>query len=211
MTFEHFKKLVANIQNLPLPGESSQLKMAPAMRLVEQKIESIKNDSARKAAVLALLNGNDKMCLTLIERTPDNSVHSGQISLPGGKVEIEDKNYLETAQRETYEEIGIEANQYEIIRPLTDIYIPPSNFYVQPYLAYTKEPLEFIRQKREVAKVIQFPIEQLLDDRAVINKELMSAYKTKIEVPAFLYEHHMVWGATAMILSEIRDLLKQVL
>lgn len=196
---------------MPLPGEASQLKMAPAMRLVEQKIESKKNNSARKAAVLALLSGKDNFCLTLIERTPDNSVHSGQISLPGGKVEEEDLDYLDTAKRETFEEIGVAPKKYEVIRALTDIYIPPSNFYVQPFLAYTEEPLEFIRQKREVAKVIQYPVNRLLDDSYIIQQELISAYNTKIEVPAFLYNKHVIWGATAMILSEIRDLLKQAL
>src|SRR5690625_1731043 len=85
MTFEEFKNLCTNIQNMSLPGESSQLKMAPASRLVEQKIQSKQNNTARKAGVMVLFYGYDSLNVALIRRTIDGSVHSGQIALPGGE------------------------------------------------------------------------------------------------------------------------------
>ncbi len=210
MTFDKFKNLYTNIQNLPLPGETSQLKMAPATRLVELKHLSKQNNTCRKAGVMALFYGKEEIKLALIRRTSDGSVHSGQIALPGGEKEEADASLLDTAKREMYEEVGVKADSYEIIRPLTDIYIPPSNFYVQPYLAFSSKTPEFNRQEKEVAEILEVPLDLLLDDEYIINKELKSAYNTIIEVPAFEFYGHIVWGATAMILYEIRDLVKHV-
>ncbi|HLW14879.1 MAG TPA: CoA pyrophosphatase [Flavobacteriaceae bacterium] len=210
MTFDKFKNLYTNIQNMPLPGENSQLKMAPAARLVEEKILSKQANNARKAGVMVLFYGENDLHVALIRRTYDGSVHSGQISFPGGELESVDKNLLDTAKRELYEEIGVREEKYEVIKELTDIYIPPSNFYVQPYLAICHTPPIFYKQDLEVAEVLQVPIKQVLDDNNLINTELKSAYNTIIEVPAFKFDGHIVWGATAMILHEVRDLIKHV-
>jgi len=193
-----------------LPGESSQLKMAPASRLVEQKIQSKQSNTARKAGVMVLFYGFDSLNIALIRRTIDGSVHSGQIAFPGGEKERIDKDLLDTAKRELQEEIGVKEDNYEVVKKLTDIYIPPSNFYVQPFLAVCHREPEFFKQKSEVAEVVQVPIVQLLDDSHLINTKLRSAYNTEIEVPAFKFGEHIVWGATAMILNEVRDLVKQV-
>lgn len=195
---------------MALPGESSQLKMAPASRLVEEKILSKQTNTARMAGVMVLFYGKENLNVALIRRTYDGSVHSGQISFPGGEKESVDKDLLDTAKRELYEEIGVKEEKYEVIKELTDIYIPPSNFYVQPYLAICHTPPVFCKQDLEVAEVLQVPIEQLLDDKNLINTELKSAYDTIIEVPAFKFDGHIVWGATAMILYEVRDLMKHV-
>lgn len=196
---------------MDLPGESSQLKMAPASRLVEQKHYIKAKGSARQAAVMVMLYGFKKdLYIALIKRTSNDSVHSGQIALPGGEQESSDKDLLATVKREVYEEIGVNPDSYKVLRPLTDIYIPPSNFYVQPYLSICKEPPVFYKQDTEVAEVLQMPIEQLLEDKYLIQTQLMSAYDTVIDVPAFKMDNHIVWGATAMILYEVRDLLKYV-
>lgn len=195
---------------MTLPGESSQLKMAPATRLVEQKYRSLQEDTARKAAVMVLFYGVEELHIALIRRTYDGSVHSGQIALPGGEKEAIDKSLLETAKRELYEEIGVKEENYQVVRELTDIYIPPSNFYVQPYMAVCHKPPVFYKQDREVAEVLQISLDQLLDDKCLITTKLKSAYDTWIEVPAFKIESDIVWGATAMILYEVRDLIKHV-
>lgn len=195
---------------MALPGESSQLKMAPAKGLVEEKIVSKQNNSARKAGVMVLLYQSDVLTLVLIRRTLDDTVHSGQIALPGGEMESIDEDLLDTAKREVYEEIGVNEEKYKVIKKLTDIYIPPSNFYVQPYLAICHQLPVFCKQKTEVAEVLQIPVAQLLDDTYLINTKLKSAYNTEIQVPAFKFGEHIVWGATAMILHEVRDLVKQV-
>lgn len=195
---------------MTLPGESSQLKMAPATRLVEQKYRSLQEDTARKAAVMVLFYGVEELHIALIRRTYDGSVHSGQIALPGGEKEAIDKSLLETAKRELYEEIGVKEENYQVVRELTDIYIPPSNFYVQPYMAVCHKPPVFYKQDREVAEVLQISLDQLLDDKCLTTTKLKSAYDTWIEVPAFKIESDIVWGATAMILYEVRDLIKHV-
>lgn len=195
---------------MTLPGETSQLKMAPASRLVEQKHISKQNNTARKAAVMVLFYGGTELNIALIRRTFDGSVHSGQIALPGGEKESVDKDLLDTAKRELYEEIGVKEESYKVMRELTDIYIPPSNFYVQPFMAVCPKPPIFYKQDREVAEVLNMPIERLLNDDFLINTKLKSAYDTIIEVPAFKVNEHIVWGATAMILHEVRDLVKHV-
>lgn len=195
---------------MTLPGESSQVKMAPASRLVEQKYQSMQEDTARKAAVMVLLYGKTELNIALIRRTFDGSVHSGQIALPGGEREGVDKDLLDTAKREVFEEIGVGEENYKVVRELTDIYIPPSNFYVQPFMAVCHKPPVFYKQDREVAEVVNMPIEYLLSDDFLINTKLKSAYNTIIEVPAFKVNEHIVWGATAMILHEVRDLVKHV-
>lgn len=195
---------------MALPGENSQLKMAPASRLVEEKILSKQTNTARKAGVMVLFYGEKDLHVALIRRTYDGSVHSGQISFPGGEIESVDKDLLDTAKRELYEEIGVREEKYKVIKELTDIYIPPSNFYVQPYLAICHTPPVFCKQDLEVAEVLQVPVEQVLDDNNLINTQLKSAYDTIIEVPAFKFDEHIVWGATAMILYEVRDLIKHV-
>lgn len=210
MTFDKFINLYTNIQNMALPGESSQLKMAPASRLVEQKRMSKQNGTARKAAVMVLIYGSTELNIALIRRAFDGSVHSGQIALPGGEKEGVDKDLLATAKRELYEEIGVGEESYKVVRKLTDIYIPPSNFHVQPFMAICHKLPVFNKQDREVAEVIQMPLDKLLDDDFLINTKLKSAYNTMIEVPAFKVNEHIVWGATAMILHEVRDLVKHV-
>lgn len=195
---------------MALPGENSQLKMAPAARLIEEKRLSKQTNTARKAGVMVLFYGDDNLYVALIRRTHDGSVHSGQISFPGGELESVDEDLLATAKRELYEEIGVKEETYEVVKELTDIYIPPSNFYVQPYLAICHTPPVFYKQDLEVAEVLQVSIEQVLDDANLINTELKSAYDTMIKVPAFNFDGHIVWGATAMILYEVRDLIKHV-
>ena len=138
-------------------------------------------------------------------------MHSAQIGFPGGKYEEDDKTLKTTALRETKEEIGIAVEHVEIIKQMTEVYIPPSNFYVQPYIGITTNTPKFIKQDEEVEDVIEVPLTQFLDDAIVVTKSVETSYTTKIDVPAYELNGYIVWGATAMMLSEIKDLLKQVL
>ena len=135
--------------------------------------------------------------------------HSGQISLPGGKREEMDTDFAETAVRETSEEIGIEKHYVRIIREMSPIYIPPSNFYVYPYISYTKKDPTFILQHTEVVETIEFPITSFLNlpDKPEI-MALPSAGGH--EVPVINFNGYIIWGATAMILSEFSQLLKKM-
>jgi 8-oxo-dGTP pyrophosphatase MutT (NUDIX family) len=149
--------------------------------------------------------------LALIVRNTYPGVHSSQISFPGGKAELQDKTLEITALRETEEEVGVPMNKVKIIRQCSEIYIPPSNFLVTPYLGFSKENLQFVPNPEEVQRVLELPIHQLLDDETIVNTKMTTSYATDIDVPAFQVENFLIWGATAMILSELKELFKNAM
>jgi 8-oxo-dGTP pyrophosphatase MutT (NUDIX family) len=154
---------------------------------------------------------NNQTHLVLILRNSYKGVHSSQIAFPGGKPELIDVDLKETALRETHEEIGILPNKIEVIRSFTEVYIPPSNYMVHPYLGISREELNFVRQEEEVAGIIELPLVDFLDERIIQNKKMNTSYASNFEVPGFLVKEHFVWGATAMMLSELKETLKIVL
>lgn len=213
MDFDEFLLSVSKIKNIPLPAEPSQFKMSPPFRLelLNRQKEAMKN--AKKAAVLALFypNSSRQTTVALILRNTYRGVHSGQIGFPGGKVESHDSTLEAAALRETQEEIGVPTKEVEILKRLTEVYIPPSNFFVQPFMGISRNTPIFTRQEEEVKAVIEVPLERFFDERIVVSKIVSTSYKSDVEVPAFDIDGHVVWGATAMILSEIKDLLKFLL
>lgn len=130
MKFESFLEMVSKIRNLPLPGREVQLEMAPMDRIKELKEQDIIKKKPRQAAVMALLypNGKNETHIILILRKTYKGVHSNQVGFPGGKVEQEDRDLAHTALRETEEEVGVPQDKITVVRKLTNIYIPPSNF-----------------------------------------------------------------------------------
>ncbi|GGK20440.1 coenzyme A pyrophosphatase [Yeosuana aromativorans] len=213
MNFDKFLVSISKIENIPLPAEPSQFKMSPPFRmeLLRQQKEAIKH--AKKAGVLALFypNSQHQTTLVLILRKTYKGVHSGQVGFPGGKIEKQDQSLEAAALRETYEEIGVPINQVEVRRQLTEVYIPPSNFYVQPFIGVSRTTPTFTKQEDEVEAIIEVPLQHFFDEEAVTLKRVSTSYKLDVEVPAFKLNDNVVWGATAMILSEIKDLLKQLL
>ena len=195
-----------------VPGESAHYIMAPELRKEELDKIKVEERNSRHAAVLMLLYPkNNEAYLSLILRPTYEGVHSGQIALPGGKVEEIDENYRATALREAWEEVGVPPDSVAIIKELTQVYIPPSNFWVHPYLGYTKDIPDFVRQEEEVEKIIEVPIRKLLDETSVVSRNLSTSYAKNIEVPSFKLNDYTVWGATAMMLSELKILLKSTL
>lgn len=211
MNFDVFLESLPKIKNIPLPAEASQFKMSPPFRndLIERYREAMK--SAKQAGVVALFfpDATYRTKLALILRKTYSGVHSAQIGFPGGKIEPGDANLEMAAVRETYEEIGVSAHQFTIVRQLTQVYIPPSNFHVQPYIGICEKTPTFVKQDDEVEEIVDVFLDDLLDDSNVNNRKVETSLNTKIEVPAFLLNGHIVWGATAMMLSEVKDLLKQ--
>ncbi|WP_299443990.1 CoA pyrophosphatase [uncultured Aquimarina sp.] len=197
---------------MSVPGESSHFIMAPEIRKQELYKIKIEEKNPRNAAVLMFFYPKEGITyLALILRPTYEGVHSGQVALPGGKVEEFDKNYESAALRETWEEIGVKSDSVEVLKQLTKVYIPPSNFWVHPFLGWTMKKPDFVRQEEEVAEVIEVPITQLLDESKVISKKLSTSYAENIEVPSFELNGYVVWGATAMMLSELKMLLKSAL
>lgn len=187
--------------------------MAPIERLEAlTKIARDKNE-ARRAAVLALFYPSleNETHLVLILRKTYKGVHSAQVGFPGGKEEPEDNSSKETALRETEEEVGVPRADVRVLKKMTEIYIPPSDFFVQPFIGITENTPQFKAQEEEVEAIIEVPLAHFLDEKVVVSKKITTSYAVDIEVPAYMLNNHVVWGATAMMLGEIRELLKEVL
>jgi 8-oxo-dGTP pyrophosphatase MutT (NUDIX family) len=212
MSFDEFVKLLSKIKNIELPAESSHFKMVPPTRKAFAQYSQEQLQQAKRAGVLALFypNANLQVQMVLTLRKTYKGIHSAQISFPGGKIEPQDKNLKDTAVRETFEEIGVPINTVEIIKQLSQIYIPPSNFCVQPFLGILNETPQFKKQDTEVEQVIEVKLTDLLNDDNIISKKITTSYSSGIEVPAFMLNGYTVWGATAMMLSEIKDIIKQL-
>jgi 8-oxo-dGTP pyrophosphatase MutT (NUDIX family) len=145
-----------------LPGLQSQLKLAPAGRngMPEKQVLS----KAKKSAVLILLNLNETdIYIPFIKRIRDGSMHSGQIAFPGGKFEKFDGNLKETALREAQEEIGIDAQSIVVLAELTPLYIPVSNFLVQPIVAFTEKSQNYVIAEDEVEELYTIPLNELIN------------------------------------------------
>ena len=212
MDFQDFLKYVPKFVEVVLPASESHYKMAPQERIDILNVSKMENKNPKIAAVMMLFYPkNGKTHLVLIVRNSYEGVHSAQIAFPGGKYEIDDLNFENTALRETYEEIGISPDFMEIIKPFTQLFIPPSNFMVHPFMGICKEEITFIPDENEVAKIIELPLSNFLDDTIIVNVNMSTSYANEIMVPAFKIEEHIVWGATAMMLSELKDVLKKVL
>lgn len=212
MDFQDFLKFVPNFAQAKLPAFEAHIKMAPLERIDALKNGIFENKKSRKAAVMMLFYPkNGSTHLVLIVRSSYNGTHSSQIAFPGGKFEPEDIDFANTALRETHEEIGILPTDIEIIRAFTELYIPPSNFMVHPFLGISREEISFIPDPGEVANIIELPLSVFLSDEIIISAEMVTSYAGKITVPAFKIEEHIVWGATAMMLSELKEVLKKVL
>lgn len=209
MDFATFLNLVPKIKNVSLPGEDAHCKMAPPERaeLIKNIDWSILNP--RRAAVLMLVypkNGDAN--LVLIRRNEYKGVHSSQIAFPGGKIESFDATPLHTALRETNEEVGVNIGAVKLVRQFSRVYIPPSNFEVTPFLSFVDAEPEFLADPREVAEVISYPLADLLNDDLIVNTRMSTSYTESIDVPTFRAGNHTVWGATAMMLSELKEVLK---
>lgn len=192
-----------------LPGQNAHKALAPPERpfLTTQEINL---QIPKKAAVLIVIhpNQNNEACFTLTERASYEGVHANQISLPGGKFENLDIHLYNTACRETFEEIGLVIDSTNKHLALTELYIPPSNFLVSPYVTtYTKTPT--YSTNKEVKNVFSVSIHTLLYtslESAIVN----TSYLNNLNVPVFQFSGKIVWGATAMILNELKEVLKNL-
>ena len=212
MEFKDFLKYVPQLIEVALPANEAHYKMAPFERIESLKKLDIDSINPKKAAVMMLLYPKKGLThLVLIQRNSYEGVHSAQIAFPGGKYETPDVTFDKTALRETQEEIGIHPNNIEIIMPFTHLYIPPSNFMVYPFLGICKEEIVFVPDTNEVVAIIELPLNDFLNDDLIVKTIMTTSYAEKIEIPAFKINEHIVWGATAMMLSELKEVLKKVL
>jgi len=172
-------------------------------------------ENARPSAVLCLLFPiNDELHLLLMKRKEDKGAHSGQVSFPGGRYETTDADYKATALREANEEVGIASADVDILGALTSLYIPVSNFNVYPFVGYAEKRPFYNLSHNEVSYTIEVPLRSLLHaDRKIVTDVRSPAVPDVIrEVRAYkLEDETIVWGATAMIISELETVLTEIM
>ncbi|PSL07742.1 NUDIX hydrolase [Cecembia rubra] len=209
-----FDKLISKLEialKEPLPGRLGQVTMAPVPVDEERFNQNIRSDY-RKGAVLMLFypDFHQQAFVPFIKRPVYPGVHSGQIAFPGGKMEASDADLSVTALRETEEEIGVDANKVQLLGKLSDLYIPPSNFMVSPFVGYTLEQPEFNPDPEEVLRIINCPVGTLLDKSLRKTGIVQGSGGYRLQAPYFDIESEMVWGATAMMLGEFTYLLERL-
>ena len=205
--FDSFiSKLKKQLNGSFLPGLEAQMMMAPITRKEElQRMES--KSTPQQSAVLVLfypVNGLTK--LIFIKRPVDESVHSGQIAFPGGRVEPEDRDLTQTALREASEEVNVNPSQVEIIGSLSKLHIPPSNFDVYPVVGFINSRPEF-KGNDEVDKILEVSVGELLDPKTKTFKTIRHRLGKLVDVPCYFIEGEIIWGATAMMLGELLVLI----
>lgn len=208
MNFAEFiSKLSYRLANSPLPGHEEIVKRMSPNRM---RLKGEANESTRRSGVLILFypKGED-IYLPLILRPQYDGVHGGQMAFPGGRAELKDKNIQATALREAQEEIGIKASDVKIIGNLTELYINPSNLLCQPVLGYINYRPDFYPDEREVADILEVPLSDFVNPDT-IQTRLVEARGYKFETPGFIIQEQIVWGATAMMVAELIEIMKEM-
>jgi len=207
-----FDSSIARIESafnaIKLPGMEAQLQMSPLTRKMQESMA--KNSvTARKSAVLILFYPiSDKPHIAMIKRAPDNTVHSGQISFPGGKTEERDISVIDTALREANEEVGVDREKVVVIGQLSKLYIPPSNFDVFTIVGFTNEQPNFIIND-EVDKLLEVDLDDLLNPKSKTYRKINSRDGNEYVVPCYYIQGEVIWGATGMILAELLSLIER--
>lgn len=203
-----FKKKLSEALSKQLPGLIAHLQLAPDERKKDLANFSYPSSPKHGAVLILIFEEGNQLKILFILRSIYNGIHSGQISFPGGQKDSTDKNLLQTALRETYEEIGISVKMNNILGSLSPIYIPPSNFLVTPFIGYLDKIPLLKPDFNEVQKVLKISLETLLESETMQVKEVMSRNNKTILAPCFYVNEVKIWGATAMILNELLYIVK---
>jgi len=207
--FFYFIEELKNKLQQPLPGEEAQFEMAHINReRFSQHLHDIDNYRASAVMVLLYPDDNNETVILLIERPVYDGHHSGQIAFPGGKAEPHETDLMETALREFFEETG-SSHTPEVIGKLSPVYIPVSKFMVQPYVAYLSQRPEFNPSKEEVQQLIEWSVKELLNPNTVKETEVEASSGSRFSTPYFDVNNKVLWGATAMMLSELKWVLNK--
>lgn len=200
---------IKNQLKKPLKGHHSHLKLAPPIRKAELETQTAPPLDARKSAVMILLfHEADKLKVVFIRRSIYVGIHSGQIAFPGGRYEETDASVEFTAFREIEEEIGVKREQIELLGRLSDIYVSPSNFLISVFVGYMAQKPTYIPDEREVAEVLEIDFEAFLSPDVITEKSFfVPSSNQSFHAPCYQTTQCDVWGASAMVLSELIEML----
>lgn len=203
--FRSLKKRLAQA----LPGVAAQEKMASSIRSA-LRLKAHPDEFTRKSAVLILFYPYDgQIYFPMIVRPVYTGVHSGQVAFPGGRMEETDRDFADTALREALEEIGIQPAAVDVLGLLSPLFIPASNYMVYPVVGATELRPDFLLDLKEVAQLVEVPLAQLQDITRIGSKEIIIRDNTVIQAPFYDLQGQTVWGASAMILSELLAVLEE--
>lgn len=209
MDFGQFITILFKGLSKELPGEEAQRLMSPHGRPILKELNSTSVDPRLGATLMLLYPKGGTVKSVLIKRASYNGVHSAQVSFPGGKMEEQDENLRQTALRETSEEVGCAIENIQVLGQLTQVYIPPSNFLVSPFVAFCDEEPSLVPNPREVDRIIEFDLPLILDANSIRERKIRFSNSMKIRAPYFAIENEVVWGATAVVLAEFKALVER--
>ena len=208
----NWKSVLGNELAFNLPGEAAHAEMAPVNRPLSSFARSNTSDY-RESAVSVILQAHESTAdIILIQRPSYTGVHGGQVSFPGGKRDPEDKNLFHTAIRECREEIGVDLNEEQFIGLLTPVFIPVSKFDVSPHVFILEDEVDMIPDPREVESIFKISVDALLQDeyrkKVSIPNQNGSTLKN---IPCFELNGKIIWGATALMLNELKVIFQKII
>ncbi|MCE6989278.1 CoA pyrophosphatase [Dyadobacter sp. CY323] len=202
--FSTFTEQLTKKLTFPLPGESAHQVMQASSRL---RLTFKPNARTRKSAILILFYPHkNEIYFPLILRPAYDGVHSGQVAFPGGRYELTDKDLVQTALREAQEEIGLRLNDVKILGCLTELFIPASNFYVLPVIAAMPYRPDYYPDPREVEEIFEIKLEDI-SDSDIIGSSDIQVRGEQVHAPHYMVQGYKIWGATAMMISELLTVL----
>lgn len=207
MNLRQLQQLLDKAMLKELPGIEAQIKLGRIGHADLKRFHAIPAHAIKSAVLILLFEKDNQVYIPFIVRSIDGRVHSGQIAFPGGRFEEGDQNLQQTALREAAEEIGINPIKLRVLGQLTPIYIPPSNYLVQPFVAVAKYQPVFQRDDKEVAAILELPMLELLKQENITNSVFSVSTGEDVEAACFSIDEHLIWGATAMILSEFIEII----
>ena len=200
MEFENLIFHLKQRMNNALPGEDSHKKMKVNFSN-NTKLPFSKNKAKPAAVLILLYPNNDKTYFYLTKRADTVKYHKGQISLPGGSKE-NNETLLDTALRETQE------NEISILGKITPLFIPVTGFMITPFVSYISKKPKTILDEIEVAELLSVNIRDLLNnDILIMDRDINGS---SVSIPYFSLNNHQVWGATSMVLSELKDIIQLI-
>ncbi|WP_421764840.1 NUDIX hydrolase [Ekhidna sp.] len=209
MNFDELTSFLEKRVQKPMPGDVAHQRMKP--KLASGAPLKMKHATPpRKGGVLILLyQDQETVHFPLIQRPSYEGIHSGQMALPGGRYEEEDQDQFNTALRETEEEIGVDQNSIQIVGSLSEFFVAASNYMVLPVIGKLDHKPKFVPEPREVADIVTPPVSHLIDPDRLKEKEMNVRNGFKMHCPYYDLAGRTVWGATAMMLSELVEILKE--
>jgi len=206
---KQFQKKLQQAFTQPLPGKIAHDLLKPYVQLYKS-LEAPQLPNTREGAVMALIYPiNNVLHLLFIERTVYDGAHSGQIAFPGGKIEESDSTLLAAALRETTEEIGINSYQIEVVGQLSSVYVLASNFLVYPFVGVLEEKPVLIPDQNEVANTMEIPLHRFFEPGIIKEKPMKNALGFDLIAPYYDLDGKILWGATAMMVSELCTVIRQ--